>query len=169
MKRFLTIISCLAFFNMTSQNEPISAFLEKWNNSKAYLIDIAKAMPEEAYSFKPTEREMTFAQQLLHIKENMDWLSTSYFSLEKYQNSKDINVYTKAEIIAMLAISFNNVALKVSKASKKDLSKKVDFFAGPKTKLQILNLLQDHVTHHRGQIIVYLNLKDVAPPKYVGW
>jgi uncharacterized damage-inducible protein DinB len=52
---------------------------------------------------------------------------------------------------------------------KDDLSTQVDFFAGPKTKLQILNIIQDHVTHHRGQLIVYLNLKGIKPPEYVGW
>jgi uncharacterized damage-inducible protein DinB len=49
------------------------------------------------------------------------------------------------------------------------LDSKVAFFAGPKTKLQILNLMQDHVTHRRGQLIVYLNLNDIQPPKYTGW
>ncbi|NJL74904.1 MAG: hypothetical protein HC892_07620 [Saprospiraceae bacterium] len=30
-------------------------------------------------------------------------------------------------------------------------------------------LMNDHLTHHRAQMIVYLRLKDVQPPKYVGW
>ncbi|MGK0251702.1 MAG: putative damage-inducible protein DinB, partial [Gammaproteobacteria bacterium] len=45
----------------------------------------------------------------------------------------------------------------------------VEFFAGPKSRMQILNLLQDHVTHHRGQLIVYLNLNSIEPPQYSGW
>lgn len=57
----------------------------------------------------------------------------------------------------------------VQKANETDLTTKVDFFARPKTKLQILNLMQDHVTHHRAQILVYLNLNEIKPPKYVGW
>jgi uncharacterized damage-inducible protein DinB len=31
----------------------------------------------------------------------------------------------------------------------------------------MLNILQDHVTHHRGQIIVYLNLKGIEAPEKV--
>ena len=50
-----------------------------------------------------------------------------------------------------------------------DLKITVDFFAGPKSKLQILNLLQDHLSHHRGQLIVYLNLNNIKPPSYIGW
>ncbi|MFD2892293.1 DinB family protein [Flavobacterium chuncheonense] len=167
--RFLILLISLFSLTAVSQNEPINAFLEKWENSKNYLLQIAEAMPEEAYSFKPTEREMTFAQQLTHIKDNMEWLSRTYFTNENYTKSKDNQNYTKAEILAILQNSFDSVSVIIKKTPVKELKQKVDFFAGEKTKLQILNLLQDHVTHHRGQIIVYLNLNNIQPPKYVGW
>ena len=56
------------------------AFLEKWNNSKYYLVAIAEAMPEEKYGYAPTEREMSFEAQLLHMRGNMLWLGNTYFS-----------------------------------------------------------------------------------------
>lgn len=155
--------------NSFAQNETIDVFLEKWQNSKTYLLDIAKAMPEDKYNYKPTEREMSFGEQLLHIKGNMDWLSTSYFTDEKYDKKKDDTKYSKEEIISMLEKSFDNVFENIKNSKPESLKEKVEFFAGPKTKLQILNLLQDHVTHHRGQLIVYLNLNEIVPPKYVGW
>ena len=49
------------------------------------------------------------------------------------------------------------------------LEEKVEFFAGPMNKRQILTLLNDHQTHHCGQLIVYLRLKGVKPPDYRGW
>ena len=169
MKNILLVLT-ISFSTLGfSQNETIEAFLEKWQNSKTYLIDIAKAMPEENYSFKPTEREMSFGDQLLHIKGNMDWLSTSYFTNETFDKKKETKTYTKDEIILMLEKSFNTVYDIIKNTPADKLKEKVDFFEGEKTKLQILNLLQDHVTHHRGQLIVYLNLKEVTPPKYVGW
>ena len=155
--------------NSFAQNETIDVFLEKWQNSKTYLLDIAKAMPEDKYNYKPTEREMSFGEQLLHIKGNMDWLSTSYFTDENYDKKKDDTKYSKEEIISMLEKSFDNVFENIKNSKPESLKEKVEFFAGPKTKLQILNLLQDHVTHHRGQLIVYLNLNEIVPPKYVGW
>lgn len=168
MKKIVLIIS-LVFINSISAQEIIPAFLEKWQNSKKYLIEIAKAMPEDQYNYKPTEREMTFEQQLLHIKGNMDWLSTTYFTDEKFDKKKDENTYSKTEIIAMLEKSFGKVYEMIKSTNPENLNEKVDFFAGPKSKLQILNLLQDHVSHHRGQLIVYLNLNEIKPPKYVGW
>lgn len=41
--------------------------------------------------------------------------------------------------------------------------------AGPLTRRQILILMHDHQAHHIGQLIVYLRLKGIKPPGYVGW
>jgi uncharacterized damage-inducible protein DinB len=159
------------FFSLfgSAQNKSMEIFLEKWQNSKTYLVEIAKAMPEEQYNFKPTAREMSFGEQLIHIKGNMDWLGTTYFTSNKFDKKKDEKIYSKKEIISMLEVSFDKVYEVVKNTKPEALKDKVEFFAGPKTKLQILNLLQDHVTHHRGQLIVYLNLNEIKPPSYVGW
>ena len=151
------------------QNTPKEAWLEKWENSKNYLIGIAEAMPEEAYNFKPTERQMSFKEQLIHIKGNMDWLSNTYFTETEFTRTKSELPASKEATITLLKEAFNNAAAIVIKADEASLTETVDFFAGPKSKLQILNLLQDHVTHHRGQLIVYLNLKEIEPPRYSGW
>ena len=152
-----------------AQNTSVEAFLEKWNNSKVYLMEVAQAMPEDLYNYKPTEREMSFGEQLFHIKGNMEWLSSTYFTKNEYVKSKNEKHTSKAETIALLEKSFDAVSEIIKKSDPKLLDVKVDFFAGPKTKLQILNLLQDHVTHHRGQLLVYLNLNNIQPPAYVGW
>ncbi|WP_046758682.1 DinB family protein [Kordia jejudonensis] len=168
MKKYIFCIIMLVSSFAKAQNTPMTAFLEKWENSKNYLVEMAEAMPEEKYDYKPTERQKTFKEQLLHIKGNMDWLSTTYFAKDKKDVAKQTYT-TKAEVIAAIKEAFDNSRDIIKQASAEELKEVVDFFAGPKTKLQILNLLQDHVTHHRGQLIVYLNLNDVKPPKYRGW
>ena len=153
-----------------AQDTPISAFLEKWDNSKAYLFKVIDLMPEDQFDFKPTAKQMSFRQQLLHIRNNIEWLATSYFSEEEFNRSKlETDATTKEEILALLENAFEKVKVLIQKTSSNALKDKVNFFAGPKTKLQILNLLQDHLTHHRGQLIVYLNLNNIDPPSYVGW
>ncbi|QHI37356.1 hypothetical protein IMCC3317_27350 [Kordia antarctica] len=163
---FLLVIFVSSFAK--AQDTPISAFLEKWENSKDYLVEMAEAMPEDKYDYKPTERQKTFKEQLLHIKQNMDWLSNRYFAKATLENIK-VTYPTKAEVIEAMKTSFDNTATIIKTATPEDLKELVEFFAGQKTKLQILNLLQDHVTHHRGQLIVYLNLNDIKPPTYRGW
>ncbi len=165
---FLLVIS---YTSMGQQTTPKSAFLEKWNNSKTYLLEIATSMPEDKFGFKPTEREMDFRNQLIHITGNMLWLGTTYFSSEKFDRKKlsENPPSSKSEVIEHLKKSFDTVYANIEKTDEKELQEIVDFFAGKKSKLQILNLLQDHVTHHRGQLLVYLNLNEIKPPDYVGW
>lgn len=165
----LLLVTVMVSSKINAQNNSISAFLLKWENSKNYLLEIAEAMPEKKYHFKPTEREMTFEEQLLHIAENMHWLSESYLAEGDFVKSDKINPIGKTEILKDLRIAFDKVSEIVKMVSLDDLSTEVAFFSGPKSKLQIMNLLQDHVTHHRGQLVIYLNLNDVVPPKYIGW
>ena len=65
--------------------------------------------------------------------------------------------------------AFNDAAVIIRNATPETFSDEVTFFSGPKSKLQIMNLMQDHVSHHRGQLVVYLNLNEIEPPRYVGW
>lgn len=169
MKKSLIIAFLFLTNSLFSQVEVVSTFIEKWDNSKDYLVAVAQAMPEDKYDYKPTEREMSFKEQLFHILENMNWLSTTYFSKEKYLKKEESKGLSKAQIIQEIKDSFDKAKIIVQKTKYLELSQKVDFFAGPKSKLQILNLMQDHVTHHRAQILVYLNLNQIQPPEYIGW
>lgn len=172
MNKIVFVMLCvLTTIMYGQQNNPKDAFLEKWNNSKDYLISIAEAMPEDKYAYAPTEREMNFGAQLVHMRGNMLWLGNTYFSSKEFDR-KSLSQNTpksKQEIINALKKSFNDVYKLIEQTPLEELKITVDFFAGPKSKLQILNLLQDHLTHHRGQVIVYLNLNDIVPPDYSGW
>lgn len=170
MKKTILFVAFIIFGSGFAQNStPKGAFLEKWDNSKHYLVAIAELMPEEFYDFKPTERQRSFKEQLLHIKQNMDWLSGNYFSSEENKKVNADLIVSKDETITLLIEAFDKSYELIKQSSDEDLEETVEFFAGLKSKLQILNLLQDHVSHHRGQLIVYLNLKNLEPPKYVGW
>ena len=170
MKKILLLLALsIHAIVFAQQSTAKDAFLEKWENSKNYLLEIAEVMPDSLYNFKPSERQMSFKKQLLHIKGNMDWLSTSYFSDKEYKKSQDSISLSKKELIELLKNKFDAVSSIIKNTPSEDLKTTVEFFAGPKSKLQILNLLQDHLTHHRGQLIVYLNLNNIKPPKYSGW
>lgn len=167
MKQLLLLLTLtIGVSTMAQQTTAKTAFLEKWQNSKDYLIAMVDAIPEDQYDFKPTERQRSFVEQLEHMDKNMNWLGSTYFGMEAGTFPKDAD---KLVIMGHLEASFDAVYKAVENTPDEDLSITVDFFAGPKSKLQILNLLQDHMTHHRGQLIVYLNLQGIEPPRYVGW
>lgn len=166
-KTLLLLLLSIPIIVVAQQTTAKDAFLEKWENSKNYLLEITEVMPDSLYHFKPTERQMSFKKQLLHINENIEWLGAKYFD----KNESEVSIFKneKKRIIKNIIYSFNNLAETIKITPDENLKETVEFFAGPKSKLQILNLLQDHVTHHRGQLIVYLNLNNIKPPKYSGW
>ena len=96
------------------------------------------------------------------------WLSSSYLFVPK-KNKIDTAVKGKAAVIEILSDAYDMGMMAHKNLSGKQLDVIVPFFAGPMTRRQILILMHDHQTHHLGQLIVYLRLKGIKPPDYVGW
>ena len=141
----------------------------KWKNAMEYTLEFARVMPEENYSFKPAPVEMTYGEQLKHIAGNMVWLSSSYLNGAKTTLDPVNAGNSKKEIIAILEKSFAYASQTIDQLNEKILNQNVSFFAGIMTKRRIMLLMTDHVTHHRGQLVVYLRLKGIEPPAYRGW
>ncbi len=151
-----------------SNDSLVTQLTRKWENAKLYALKMAELMPEKYYDFKPMPEEMSFKEQLLHIAQNMQWLSSSYLFIEKSPDKKS-ETKDKASVIKVLSDAYDMGFAAHKSISSKQLDEMVDFFAGPMTRRQILILMHDHQSHHLGQIIVYLRLKGIKPPDYVGW
>lgn len=170
MTRFtLLAVALLLCLSAKAQETYLQEFQQKWANAKDYTLELARAMPEEYYDFKPTEEQMTFKRQLLHTTSNIVWLTSDYLHGEKLEADLKSDAYSKAEVIDLLEQAFDNAAAAVKAFPVEELTTKVKFFAGPMSKRQIMVLLNDHVVHHRGQMIVYARLKGVEPPRFRGW
>lgn len=173
--RTIALLTLTSFFLNTSmsyaqQADSLKSQLAvKWANAKVYTLKMAELMPEESYDFKPVPEEMSFKQQLLHIAQNIQWLSTTYLLQDKKAPKVDPASLTKAEVMKIVSEAYDVGMLAHQSLTAAQLDEVVSFFAGPKTKRQILVLLHDHQSHHVGQIIVYLRLKGIKPPAYVGW
>jgi uncharacterized damage-inducible protein DinB len=98
----------------------------------------------------------------------MEWLSSAYLFVPK-TNKIDTSVKSKAAVIKILSDAYDMGTTAHHNLSVKQLDETVKFFAGLMTRRQILILMHDHQTHHLGQLIVYLRLKGIKPPDYVGW
>ncbi len=166
-----SLFMCINTISLTGQSlTSVKELEEKWKNSLEYTMEIAELMPDSLYGFKPTDEEMSFGEQLLHMGENMTWLSQVYMMNDttfKKENKEQpfLALDIKKEIEDAYALAM--IAHKEMDINK--LNDKMDFFAGPKTVRQIIHLMHDHATHHRGQLIVYLRLNGIKPPKYRGW
>jgi len=141
----------------------------KWSNSKIYALKIASLMPENNYEFKPVPGEMGFKEQLIHIASNINWLSSKYLNGSDTSSSYDAKKLNKEEVLKILGEAYDNGLQAHKKISERELNEWVSFFAGPLSRWQILELMHDHQSHHLGQLIVYLRLRGINPPDYIGW
>ena len=171
MKKKLSLLFYLFFFLSTSNGQIsfLQDHITKWTNGLKYTEDVMNTLPDSLWNFKPVKEEMSFREQVLHITQNMYWLSSTYLNDKntglkiKDEGQSIQEIKTKYQEIAKYTIGV------LRNLRENDLTEKVHFFAGNLTRWQIFELMHDHHTHHRGQIIVYLRLNGFKPPKYVGW
>ena len=171
MKKNISLILYLSFF-LSTLNGQIS-FLQdhiiKWQNGLKYTEDVMNALPDSLWNFKPVKVEMSFREQVLHITQNMYWLSSTYLN----DKNTGLKIKDEGQSIQEIKAKYQEIGkytLEVLRNLKEnELTERVHFFAGNLTRWQIFELMHDHHTHHRGQMIVYLRLNGFKPPKYVGW
>tara|TARA_R110001583_G_scaffold14001_1_gene59136 strand:- start:187 stop:729 length:543 start_codon:yes stop_codon:yes gene_type:complete len=168
----LITISVISTPLFAQENDFIKEYLERLEKSNEYLILVAEKMPQDKYEFKATPESMSFAENLMHIGWAMDWHSQSLMGgreARDWETDMELKVdnKTKKEMIAKVRETFNKTIEFISNFDPNRLEERLDYFGADRTKRQILLLLADHITHHRGQMLVYMRLNGLKPPRYV--
>jgi len=177
MKRILILTSIIIFTSCTSptemqQNEFIKDYVERLENSRKYLILVAEEMPEDKYEFKASPESMSFAENLMHISWAMDWHCQTLLGgrqARDWNTDTELKVDNKSkkEMIATIDKTFNETIKLISEFDTTKFNDRLDYLGLNRTKRQIFLLLADHITHHRGQMLVYMRLNGQKPPRYV--
>ena len=177
MKRILILtltilLSSLASPTYAQQNDFIKDYLERLENSRKYLILVAEDMPEDKYTFKAAPDSMSFAENLMHIAWAMDWHSQTLLGNRKARDwntdtALKVDNKSKKEMIATIDKTFNETIQLITQFDVSKFNDELDYLGLNRTKRQIFLLLADHITHHRAQMLVYLRLNGLKPPRYV--
>lgn len=166
---FLGVVDTPLF---AQQDDYIHDFMERLENSQKYLILIAETMPEDKYNFKATPESLSFAENLMHIGFAMDWYSQSLLGGREARVWQTDTIYkttnkSKTEMIATIQKTFEETINLLKQFDVVGLNDELDYFGLNRTKRQIFMLLADHITHHRGQMLVSMRLNGLVPPRYV--
>jgi len=167
----LTTLPLWAQTEISFENEFAEDFFPVWQRGSTYLLAVAEAMPAELYDYQPSEEVFTFAEQLMHIAANLYYLNGTYISGKEPEDlDLEISDKSKEEIIsdlqkALLQVDASYLALQAGEEEDEIML----FNRIEADKQRVLMLMRDHVTHHRGQLVVYLRLNGILPPNYVGW
>ena len=174
----LLVLLLSSFSLAEKQDAEKDDFRTTWENTKAYTLAVAEAMPADKFGFKPTEEVRDFGGQMKHISFSTYFMPGVFIEGKNiqfdpnYESNAQLVGGTKAEIIALLTERFDAVDKLVEGMSKKQLEETVilPFFNNKEvTKLELLKWINKHTGHHNAQAIVYLRMNGITPPAYNGW
>jgi uncharacterized damage-inducible protein DinB len=161
----LALLSAQFAFAQESAKTIVNAMLKHWETSKSLSMEVAEAMPAESYSFKATDAEMSFGEQINHIAlANGNYCG---FALEVPNPlTKPADQSNKATAIKNLKASYDFCMDGLSKLDDKGVVAMVKQRGNAITKFELFWGGFTHAAHHRGQAEVYLRLKGITPPTY---
>jgi uncharacterized damage-inducible protein DinB len=156
-----------------SENIPKTPFtktyLAVWLEATSHCLDVAKSMPEELYSFKPTLISMSFGEQMVHIGFTVELLTKRYIQgMEVIPNPPDASKMTKAEILELLEKGFAYTTNVINSIEQEQLDEScVMYHSGNRvSRAFAFFYVQDHMTNHRAKANLYLRMNNINPPEY---
>ena len=147
--------------------------LTDWQLQKRMMIGIAEAMPEETFSFKPTEAQRTYAEQILHIAGANVYLMQHLggAAAAPEVDTTDFTVFglsatSKAVVLEALSDGYDYGIAVLQEFSDEQL---LETIAGPQymgnvTRVKMAYFTLSHAMDIYGQMAVYLRLNGVIPP-----
>jgi len=166
--KIFAILLCILAFAQITQAQSKAAQLKEWERAKAYTKEYLDAMPDNAYTLKPSPEMRSFAEQLLHLAD-ANYGFTSGFSgiqnpngQEKLENTPD---KSKENVSRLVLSSYDFVIENIGKLSDQQLEENIKLFGQmDMSRNTAIAKLFEHQTHHRGQTTVYIRLAKTTPP-----
>lgn len=124
-------------------------------NSRNYTLQVAEAMPEKGFHFKPADAGWNFGELLNHIAYGIQWWQENYITGNKTDWNPPLAKSKKQEIISYLTQAYDDLQKTIKKDSLTEQA------------VNGVHATIDHITHHRGQAVLYLRTNGVEPPEYV--
>ena len=131
------------------------------------LTDLANAMPQEKYSWRPAPGIRSVSEVYVHVAGG-NFLLPSFMGAkvpEGITRDMEKTVTEKAKVIDSMKKSFEHVKSVAANMTDADLDKKIKIFGGREvTERALLVTILNHMHEHLGQSIAYARMNGVAPP-----
>jgi uncharacterized damage-inducible protein DinB len=143
----------------------VKELVATWQRAATDIIDVAEAMPEEKYAYKPTAEISTFRDQLVHVT----GITQRFIDSAKGTKSESGHAnpaMKKAEVIALLKQTLQTGQEMLGSLTDAQLLEQVKFPFGDRMVTRFtfwLGPLYQFRNHH-GQLVVYLRLNGIVPP-----
>ena len=156
-----------------AQEKPAAAVQENplstWNKKadarvKDILLRSAQKMPEENYSFKPTDSVRTYGQIVGHLAD----AQYNFCSMALGETNPGLKIEetktTKADLVAALKGALAYCDKAYDGATDASGAQTVKLFGMDMPKFGVLNINNAHDMEHYGNLVTYMRLKNIVPP-----
>ena len=152
-------------FAQSTSPSMVKELVATWQRAATDIIDVAEAMPEEKYGYKPTPEISTFRDQLVHVAGITQRFVDSAKGT-KSESGQPHKAMTKAEVIALLKQTFQVGQETLGSLTDAQLLEQVKFPFGDRMVTRFTFWLGPlyQVRNHHGQLVVYLRLNGIVPP-----
>ena len=137
------------------------------SDAESKLNQLAEAIPEEKYTWRPMEGVRSPAEVFMHVAAANYGIPSFWgvkppegFDFKTYEKS----LSKKADIQKAMAASFVHVKDALMAVSNADLVKPFDFFGRKTTVRGGYIFVASHCHEHLGQMIAYARMNGVVPP-----
>jgi uncharacterized damage-inducible protein DinB len=132
-----------------------------WRTLSGYVLQSARDVPEDKYSWKPTPEVRSFAEQFAHVAGAQSMFCAMALG-EKPPAEDAVTAKTKGALIAALEKS-NKDCERAYAQPDAALGAKVDVFGQQQTRLYALIMNATHDAEHYGNLVTYLRLNGITP------
>ncbi len=175
--QFIGAVLLLSFVGNTSFSQAITIeeVIASWDKVTTMVVESAKLMPAEHYSFTPGDPLRNFANQINHTTASNIGFGQSVkagrpnFEVPDRSNPPQ----DKESVVDILEKSFAFFRGGLEKLSTEDLKEKVGW--GPKsnrkqiTRLKAILIVTSHIQREHGKTMMYLRAKGIQPAAAGSW
>jgi uncharacterized damage-inducible protein DinB len=165
LKKVLFIGAVLLFTTLSFAEQPVfvQEFMGQIDFVKGRLTQLAEAMPEDKYSWKPGEDVRSVGEVYVHAAE-ANYYMLSLMKGEKFDMSSSESKADKKTALSLMEESFSNLKESAALFTDEDLNKEIEAFG---MKFSVRNFMVTVIAHlheHLGQSIAYARMNGVTPP-----
>lgn len=144
------------------------------NEVQKKMADLAKAMPESSYDWRPGAGVRSVGEVFLHVASDnylipismgmaapaASGVTSDFKTVEAFEKRK----LTKDQIVAELDASFKHLHQAMGLTTDGNLNETIKFFGQDWTRQRAMVLTVTHLHEHLGQAIAYARSNNVVPP-----
>ena len=150
---------------ISNQQSPLITFnKDVYGGVKTILLRSADKMPEEHYSFKPTDAVRSYGQILGHVADAQYLFCSVALGKNNPAPKIEQTKTSKADLIAALKDAFAYCDKAYDAMNDASATEVVPLFGGDTPKLGVLTVNSIHSVEHYGNLVTYMRLKNIVTP-----